>query len=140
MTVREYLTRWTQLSRYSAYDVDSDEKKQDCVPQGSNPGLHYAVPNLDYESFQKLVDKVFVMEKERKGLEEDRKRRMVSQGSPSNARPRYSPYPQAPMNRFGGQQQQYQQRGNYQSLTPRPQYHQQQQHPVQQQQRPAYQP
>ena len=127
------------MSRYSAYDVDSDEKKQDCFRQGLNPGLRYAVSNVDYESFQKLVDKVFVMEKERKGLEEDRKRRMVSQGSPSNARPRYSPYPQAPMNRFGGQQQQqYQQRSNYQSPASKPQY-QQQQRPMQQQQRPVYQ-
>ena len=84
--------------------MDSDEKKQDCFRQGLNPGLRYAVSNVDYESFQKLVDKVFVMEKERKGLEEDRKRRMFSQGSPSNARPRYNPYPQAPVNCLGGQQ------------------------------------
>src|SRR5436190_10532208 len=63
---------------------------------------------------------------------------MVSQGSPSNARPRYSPYPPAPMNRFGGQQQ-YQQRGNYPSPALKPQYQQQQQRPVQQQQRPVYQ-
>src|SRR6266540_1496909 len=74
MTVREYLTRWTQLSRYSPYDVGTDDRKQECFCQGLRPGLRYAVSNVDYESFQKMVDKTFVMEKEQKSLEEDRKR------------------------------------------------------------------
>ena len=91
MTVQEYLTCWTQLSRYCTYDVDTDGKKQDCFKQGLNPELHCALSNVDYASFQKLVDKAFIMEREHKNLVGDCKRRMADQGSSSNARPRRNP-------------------------------------------------
>jgi hypothetical protein len=35
MTVSEYVTRFTQLSRYAPSDVDTDEKRQDCFLNGS---------------------------------------------------------------------------------------------------------
>src|SRR6266498_3082695 len=96
MIVREYLTRWTQLSRYCTYDVDIDEKKQDCFKQGLSPELRCALSNVDYESFQKLVDKAFIMEREHKNLVEDCKRRMADQGSSSNVRTHRNPPQQAP--------------------------------------------
>jgi hypothetical protein len=34
MTVSEYVTRFTQLSRYAPNDVDTDEKKQECFLNG----------------------------------------------------------------------------------------------------------
>jgi hypothetical protein len=36
MSVNEYLTRFTQLSRYAPNDVDTDEKKQYCFLNGLN--------------------------------------------------------------------------------------------------------
>jgi hypothetical protein len=34
MTVSEYVTRFTQLSRYAPNDVDTEEKKQECFLNG----------------------------------------------------------------------------------------------------------
>jgi hypothetical protein len=34
MPVSEYITRFTQLSRYAPNDVDTDEKKQECFLNG----------------------------------------------------------------------------------------------------------
>jgi hypothetical protein len=34
MPVSEYITRFTQLSRYTPNDVDTDEKKQECFLNG----------------------------------------------------------------------------------------------------------
>jgi hypothetical protein len=39
MTVSEYVTHFTQLSRYAPIDVDTDEKKQECFLNGLNDGL-----------------------------------------------------------------------------------------------------
>src|SRR6266508_3390060 len=127
MTVHEYLTRWTQLSRYSPYDVSSDDRKQECFRQGLKPELRCLVSNVDYENFQKMVDKTFVMEKEHKGLEEDRKRSMMVQRNVSDVHPCFYPPPQALAYRQGGQYHQpYPPRKNYQIPAPKPQYTQQQ--------------
>jgi hypothetical protein len=39
MTVIEYVTRFTQISRYAPNDVDTDEKKQDYFLNNLNDGL-----------------------------------------------------------------------------------------------------
>jgi hypothetical protein len=39
--VNEYVTKFTQLSRYAPHEVDIDEKKQDCFINGLNDGLDY---------------------------------------------------------------------------------------------------
>jgi hypothetical protein len=41
MMVNEYVTRFTQLSRYAPNDVDTDEKKQECFLNGLDDGLTY---------------------------------------------------------------------------------------------------
>jgi hypothetical protein len=51
MTMSEYVTRFTQLSRYSPNDVDTDEKKQDCFLNGLNDGLAYTLEARDFENF-----------------------------------------------------------------------------------------
>jgi hypothetical protein len=51
MTVSEYVTRFTQLSRYAPNDVDTDEKKQDCFLNGLNDGLAHALEACDFENF-----------------------------------------------------------------------------------------
>jgi hypothetical protein len=39
MSVNEYITKFTQLSPYAPYEVDTDEKKQECFLNGLNDGL-----------------------------------------------------------------------------------------------------
>jgi hypothetical protein len=51
MSVSEYVTHFTQLSRYAPNDVDTDEKKQDCFLNGLNDSLAYALEARDYENF-----------------------------------------------------------------------------------------
>jgi hypothetical protein len=51
MSVNEYVTQFTQLSRYAPNDVDTDKKKQDCFFNGLNDGLAYALEARNYENF-----------------------------------------------------------------------------------------
>jgi hypothetical protein len=62
MTVSEYVTRFTQLSRYSLDNVDINEKKQDWFLNGLNDGLAYALEARDFINFQDMVDKALVLE------------------------------------------------------------------------------
>jgi hypothetical protein len=43
MSVSEYVTRFTQLSRYAPSDGDTDEKKEDYFLNGLNDGLAYTL-------------------------------------------------------------------------------------------------
>jgi hypothetical protein len=65
MSVNEYVTRFTQLSRYAPDDVDTDEKKQAWFLNGLNDGLSYALKACDFINFQDMVDKALVLENRR---------------------------------------------------------------------------
>jgi hypothetical protein len=67
--VNEYVTRFTQLSRYAPNDVDMDEKKQDCFLNGLNDGLAYALEARDFWNFQDMVNKALVLKKHRGVME-----------------------------------------------------------------------
>jgi hypothetical protein len=41
--VNDYVTKSTQLSRYTPHEVDTDENKHDCFLNGLNDGLAYAL-------------------------------------------------------------------------------------------------
>jgi hypothetical protein len=85
--VNEYVTKFTQLSRYASHEVDTDEKKQECFLNGLNDGLTYVLEARDFENFQEMVNKTLVLEN-RKGVME-RKRKLVRQHQPgSSSRPR----------------------------------------------------
>jgi hypothetical protein len=43
MSVNEYATKFTHLSRYAPYEVDTDEKKQECFLNDLNDGLASAL-------------------------------------------------------------------------------------------------
>jgi hypothetical protein len=87
MSVNEYVTKFTQLYRYSPYEVDTDEKKQECFLNGLNDGLTYALEARDFENFQGMVNKALVLENCRGVME--RKRKLVRQQQPgSSSRPR----------------------------------------------------
>jgi hypothetical protein len=48
MTVIEYVTKFTQVSCYSANEVDTDEKKQDYFLNGLHDGMAYALEAQDF--------------------------------------------------------------------------------------------
>jgi hypothetical protein len=65
MTVNEYVTHFTQLSRYAPNDVDTNEKKQECFLNGLDDGLAYASEAWDFKNFQTMIDKALVLENRR---------------------------------------------------------------------------
>jgi hypothetical protein len=69
MIMSEYVTRFTQLSRYAPNNVDTDEKKHDCFLNGLNDGLAYALEARDFENFQAMVNKALVLKNMRGILE-----------------------------------------------------------------------
>jgi hypothetical protein len=69
MSVNEYVTRFTQLSRYGPHKVDTDEKKQECFLNGLNDGLAYALEARDFENFQGMVNKTLMLENRRGVME-----------------------------------------------------------------------
>jgi hypothetical protein len=90
MTVNEYITMFTQLSRYAPNKVDTDEKKQDCFLNSLNDGLTYALEAQDFENFQEMVNKALVLENHRGVMEH--KCKLVSQHqSGSRSRSRVGP-------------------------------------------------
>jgi hypothetical protein len=83
MSVNEYVTKFTQLSRYVPHEVDTDEKKHDCLLNGLNAGLAYALEARDFENFQGMVNKVLVLKNHRGVME--RKRKLVHQHLPGSS-------------------------------------------------------
>jgi hypothetical protein len=77
MSVNEYGTKFTQLSRYAPHEVDTDEKKPECFLNGSNNGLTYALEVRDFENFQGKVNKALLLQNHRGVME--RKHKLVHQ-------------------------------------------------------------
>jgi hypothetical protein len=73
MYVNEYITKFTQLSRYALHEVDTDEKKHECFLNGLNDGLTYALEAQDFENFQGLVNNALKLENRRGMIECKRK-------------------------------------------------------------------
>jgi hypothetical protein len=69
MSVNEYVTKFTQMSRYAPHEVDTDEKKQDYFLNGLNDGLPYDLETRDFENFQGMVNKALVLENRRGVME-----------------------------------------------------------------------
>jgi hypothetical protein len=85
--VNEYVTKFTQLSRYAPHEVDTIEKKHECFLNGLNDGLAYALETRDFENFQGMVNKALVLENRRGVME--LKRKLVRQHQlGSSSRPR----------------------------------------------------
>jgi hypothetical protein len=82
MSVGKYMTQFTQLSRYTPDNVDTDEKKQDWFLSGQNDGLAYALEARNFDNFQHMVDKALFLENRRGIMERKRKmQRTGAQGS-----------------------------------------------------------
>jgi hypothetical protein len=69
MSVNEYITKFTQLSRYAPHEVNTDEKKQECFLNGLNDGLAHALEAQDFENIQEMVNKALVLENHRGVIE-----------------------------------------------------------------------
>jgi TPP-dependent indolepyruvate ferredoxin oxidoreductase alpha subunit len=85
--VNEYVTKFTQLSRYALHEVNTDEKKYECFLNGLNDGLTYALEARDFENFQGIVNKALVLENHR-GVMERKCKLMHQHQSDSSSRPR----------------------------------------------------
>jgi hypothetical protein len=86
MSMNEYITKFTQLSRYALHEVNNDEKKQECFRNGLNDGIAYALEAWDIENFQGMVNKALVLKNHRGVME--RKHKLVHQHQPgSSSRP-----------------------------------------------------
>jgi hypothetical protein len=72
MSMNEYITKFTQLSRYAPHEVYTNEKKQECFLNGLNDGLA-----RDFENIQGMMNKVLVLENRRGVME--RKCKLVHQ-------------------------------------------------------------
>jgi hypothetical protein len=75
ISVNEYVTKFTQLSRYAPHEVDTDEKKHECFLNDLNDGLAYALVAKDFENLQGMVNKALVLENRRGVME--RKHKLV---------------------------------------------------------------
>jgi hypothetical protein len=69
MSLNEYVTKFTQLCRYTPHEVNTDEKKQECFLNGLNDGLAYALEAQDLENFQGMVNKALALEYRRGVME-----------------------------------------------------------------------
>jgi hypothetical protein len=61
----EYVTMFTQLSRYTPHEVDTDEKKHKYFLNDLNDGLTYALEAQDFENFKGMMNKTLVLENHR---------------------------------------------------------------------------
>jgi hypothetical protein len=121
MSVNEYITKFTQLSRYTSHEVDTNEKKQKCFLNDLNDGLAYALEARDFENFHGMVNKALVLENHR-GVTKH-KGKLVRQHQPSSsfkprvatsearpvfhlAQPQFLPSPQAAGQGFSTSQRQ----------------------------------
>jgi hypothetical protein len=62
MSVNEYVTKFTQLSRYAPNEVDTDEKKQEYFLNGLNDGMTYGLEAWDFENLQGMVNQTLALE------------------------------------------------------------------------------
>jgi hypothetical protein len=65
LSVNEYVTKFTLLSRYALHEVDTAEKKQEYFLNGLNDGLAYSLEARDFENFQGMVNNAVVLENHR---------------------------------------------------------------------------
>jgi hypothetical protein len=86
MSMNEYITKFTQLSRYAPHEVQTNEKKQDSFLNGLNDGLAYALEARNFENFQGMVNKVPVLENHR-GVMEHKHKLVHQHQTGSSSRP-----------------------------------------------------
>jgi hypothetical protein len=86
VSVNEYVTKFTQLSRYAPHEVGIDDRMQECFLNGLNDGLAYVMEARDRENFQGMVNKALVLENH-KGVIERKCKLVHRHQSGSRSRP-----------------------------------------------------
>ena len=79
MTVTQYIRKFMKLSRYAPDDIDTDKKKQDRFKRGLSPALRTQLVTHIYPDFNTLMNKAILLENARSELENDRKRKFITQ-------------------------------------------------------------
>jgi hypothetical protein len=74
-SVMEYLHKFTELSRYALYEVDTNEKKQDSFLCGLDPELMTLIGAGVYPDFNTVVNKAITTAKNKQDEMRDRKRK-----------------------------------------------------------------
>jgi hypothetical protein len=74
-SVMEYLHKFTELSRYALYEVDTNEKKQDSFLCGLDPELTTLIGAGVYPDFNTVVNKAITTAKNKQDEMRDRKRK-----------------------------------------------------------------
>jgi hypothetical protein len=74
-SVMEYLHKFTELSRYALYEVDTNEKKQDSFLCGLDPELTTLIGAGVYPDFNTMVNKAITTAKNKQDEMRDRKRK-----------------------------------------------------------------
>jgi hypothetical protein len=80
MSVSEYRDRFTQLSRYTPEEVDTDEKRQERFLVGLIGPLNYQLQRHSFPYFQTLINKEIGLESKRRELS-DHMRKFQGQSS-----------------------------------------------------------
>jgi hypothetical protein len=87
MSMNEYVTKFTQLSRYAPHEVNTDEKKEEYFLNDLNDKLANALEARDFKTFQGMVNRALELENRRGMIE--LKHKLVRQHQPgSSSRPR----------------------------------------------------
>ncbi|XP_020147085.1 uncharacterized protein [Aegilops tauschii subsp. strangulata] len=86
--VKEYMRKFSVLSRYAPEDVSTNAAKRERFMEGLNQTLQYSLVVCDCPTFPDLVNKALILEDKRRALDGTRKRKMISKGSSSNQKPR----------------------------------------------------
>jgi hypothetical protein len=89
LSVSEYRDKFLQLSRYAPEDVNTDAKRQYRFLRGLVDPLHYQLMNHTFPTFQHLIDRAIMTERNRREME-DRKHKIGGPQAGSSSRPRYS--------------------------------------------------
>ncbi|XP_073360895.1 uncharacterized protein [Aegilops tauschii subsp. strangulata] len=97
-TVKEYMQKFSVLSRYAPEDVSTDAAKRERFMEGLNQTLQYSLVVCDCPTFPDLVNKALMLEDKWSALEDTHKRKMISKGSSNNQKPR--PWQPAPVRRI----------------------------------------
>jgi hypothetical protein len=105
MSVTEYLDKFTTWGRYAPNDIDIDKKKRERFLNGLQEELQTYLVAVPYNDLEAMVDAAIMVEDTNKAARESCKRRMMSQGGPSNQRSRSMPpsRPPPPPQRFASQ-------------------------------------
>ncbi|KAK1695357.1 hypothetical protein QYE76_012054 [Lolium multiflorum] len=90
MSVVEYRDRFLTLSRYAPDETDTTEKRKERFLNGLHDEMQTVLVNIPFADLEALVDSAIQMEGKLHQANENRKRRMMNQGGPSNT-PRFRP-------------------------------------------------